>query len=285
MSLIARYRKHRQQLTDPLPPQQLHQQMSAWFRSPLGAALIAEEQRCLKPSIDRVFGYHMLQLGCSLDDGLLDDCPAAFKVRFNPVFSEQHQIAVADNEALPLASESMDAVLIHHALDFTPDSHRLLREAERVLMAGGRLMIIGFNPISSWGLSRALRWRREAPWNGRFISRLRLSDWLKLLDFHIDDVRYGGHLLPWGSPRTRLAPAQENHLRRWAKHMARPLGGFYLLEATKRSVPITPVRNRWPSLRAPVMGAPVAEAGRVSAGDNAARRSAKICKFPDRRRK
>jgi len=261
MALINRFRAHRQ-LRKRIPqPEVLHAQMSEWFRSPMGAALIRAEKQRLDPVIAGVFGYHMLQMGCSLDDALLDDCPAAFKVRFNPVYCDRRPVAVANNEALPLATESMDAVLIHHALDFTTDSHRLLREADRVLTPGGRLLIIGFNPISFWGLSKLFRWRLESPWNARFISTLRLSDWLKLLNFHIEDVSYGGFLLPWSSPRVVSHAPQ---LERIGQRTIRPLGCFYLLVATKKSVPITPVMARWPRLRAPVIGAPLADAGRMS---------------------
>lgn len=283
MSLINRFRAHRRLRRRVPPPEVLHTRMSEWFRSPMGAALIRAEKQRLKPAIAKVFGYHMLQMGCSLDDALLDDCPAAFKVRFNPLYCDRRSIAVASNEALPLGTESMDAVLIHHALDFTPDSHRLLREADRVLTPGGQLLVIGFNPLSLWGLSKVFRWKLEAPWNARFISTLRLSDWLKLLNFHIEEVSYGGFLLPWSSPRLVSHAPQ---LERIGLRTLRPLGCFYLLVATKQSVPVTPVMARWPRLRAPVIGGPLAETGRIASSEsNRMGALAEVYYLPDRKRR
>src|SRR5690606_30958247 len=116
-------------------------------------------------------------------------------------WQEGRNSPVADIEMLPLATDSVDAVLLHHALDFTPDSHRLLREASRVLRPGGRMVVVGFNPVSLWGLGSLLRWRPQMPpWNARFISRRRITDWLRLLDFHVEQTSYGGFLPPLKHP-------------------------------------------------------------------------------------
>ncbi len=234
-----------------------------WMQSPLGSALLEAERAQLAPVLSRVFGYHMLQLSCSPGISMVDDCPVGHKFRFAPGWDAERQVPVANNEALPLGTDSIDAVLLHHALDFTPDSHRLLREATRVLMPGGRLLIVGFNPVSLWGASGLLRWRRSTPWNARFISRRRLTDWLSLLDFHVERVTYGGFLPPIRHPRILSHADRFEH---WFDRLGNPTGAFYLIVASKQRMPLTPVVSRWPKLRAPALGSPLAETGRVASG-------------------
>lgn len=244
-------------------PANLEPLLSGWMQSPLGEALIQLEKKQLEPVLSRVFGYHVLQLSCAPGISMIDDCPAGHKICFAPDWHAGRQQPVADIEALPLATDSVDAVLLHHALDFTPDSHRLLREATRVLMPGGRLFIVGFNPASLWGLRSALRVRSQTPWNARFISRRRLTDWLSLLDFHVERVSYGGFLPPVKHPRLL---SYASRIETWLDHFGNPTGAFYVIVASKQRVPLIPVTPRWKTLRAPGMGAPLAETGRVASG-------------------
>ena len=57
---------------------------------------------------------------------------------------------------LPFEAQSVDLLVMPHTLEFTSDPHRLLREAERVLMPEGRLIILGFNSLSLWGARQSL---------------------------------------------------------------------------------------------------------------------------------
>lgn len=244
-------------------PASLEPLLTSWMQSELGEALIQLEKDQLAPVLRRVFGYHILQLSCAPGISMIDECPAGHKICFAPHWHEGRQQPVADIEALPLATDSVDAVLLHHALDFTADSHRLLREATRVLMPGGRLFIVGFNPVSLWGLRSALRLRAQTPWNARFISRRRLTDWLSLLDFHVEKVNYGGFLPPLKHPGLLNYASR---IESWLDHLGNPTGAFYVIVASKHRVPLIPVAPRWKKLRAPGMGSPLAETGRVASG-------------------
>ncbi len=213
----------------------------------------------LEPFLARVFGYHILQLGCC-SQSMLGESPVGHKFFFTPSHTAGSPFPVASNELLPLSNESIDAVLIHHALDYTPDSHRLLREAARVVMPGGKLLIIGFNPLSTWGLRRLFRWKNCPPWSGRFISSGRISDWLKLLDFSIDKVTCSGYLLPVNNLKmVGLAPKME----RLGRRFLHPLGAVYFIIACKQVMPMTPIVPRWPRIPRPVIVRPVGETAAV----------------------
>jgi SAM-dependent methyltransferase len=57
-----------------------------------------------------------------------------------------------DFDALPFPNQSLDLVLLPHTLELARDPHDTLREVERVLVPEGRVVIVGFNPASLWGL-------------------------------------------------------------------------------------------------------------------------------------
>ncbi|WP_223717365.1 class I SAM-dependent methyltransferase, partial [Escherichia fergusonii] len=57
-----------------------------------------------------------------------------------------------DFHALPFPANSLDLVVLPHALELASDPHETLREVERVLVPEGRVVILGFNPASLWGL-------------------------------------------------------------------------------------------------------------------------------------
>jgi SAM-dependent methyltransferase len=133
---------------------------------------------------------------------------------------------------LPLATHSIDLVLLPHVLEFAAEPHAILREVDRVMMPEGRLVIVGFNPWSLWGLRSALGFsRNEIPWNGRFVSLLRVKDWLALLGFDVNAGRLVGYAPPFDNAKLRrrfgfMEPAGD---RWWAVG-----GAVYMLQAIKR---------------------------------------------------
>ena len=145
---------------------------------------------------------------------------------------------VANCEKLPLATGSIDSIVLYHALDFTNDSHELLREATRILRPGGNMLVIGFNPFSVWGLWRLLKRKKTPPWKGRFLSVTRLSDWLRLLDLQIVSTEKTVHFLPFNTGRIlNFADIFE----KYGKKMKSPFGGSYFIQCVKQVVPITPI--------------------------------------------
>jgi SAM-dependent methyltransferase len=169
---------------------------------------------------------------------------------------------VADIEQLPLANDSIDAVVVHHGLDFTEDSHALLREVTRVLRPGGQLLVIGFNPLSQWGLMRLFRRGLAVPWRGRFIARHRLIDWFRLLDLRIDQSLTGLHFPPLNFSRL-LSKAER--LEEIGNKFGSPFGGVYLISCVKQVAPLTPILPNWKPVRAKRRAVSI---GAVSVGDN-----------------
>jgi hypothetical protein len=94
----------------------------------------------------------------------------------------------------------------------------------------GRILIIGFNPWSLYGLRRL--WSADAmPWNGQFVSLVRMKDWLQLLGFEATDGKLACYIPPVESRvwQSRFGFMEKQGDRWWGV-----AGGVYMLDAVKR---------------------------------------------------
>jgi SAM-dependent methyltransferase len=135
---------------------------------------------------------------------------------------------------LPFEAQSVDLIVMPHTLEFTSDPHRLLREAERVLMPEGQLIILGFNSLSLWGARQSvgkMTGRPFVPAAVDLIAFTRLKDWIKLLGFDLERGRFGCYRPPLGSDQwlSRYAFMEAAGDRWW------PIfGATYMIKAIKR---------------------------------------------------
>jgi SAM-dependent methyltransferase len=90
---------------------------------------------------------------------------------------------------LPLQCDSVDMIILPHLLEFDAYRFQTMREVERVLKPEGIVVILNFNPWSVWVRYQYL-WdiRLADSWKDHFISRSRVIDWLKLLNFEVTMV-------------------------------------------------------------------------------------------------
>lgn len=229
--------------------------MRAWYRRAPGSLLLA----CERDEVDRllpyVFGYHIVQIGSlGRDRDLLKSCRIGHRL----VIDADHENGIGDTglfaraDSLPIAGDSVDAVVLTHTLELENDPHQVLREVERVLIPEGHVLVIGFNPWSLWGMWRlALKRRKRVPWCLRFVSPTRVKDWLSLLGF---DVTHEAPIffrppLGYEGLLRRLQFMERAGRRLWPF-----FGGGYVILARKRVATVTPLRPRWKRRKALVPG-------------------------------
>ncbi len=274
--------------------------MTDWLKTPAGSYVLAWEQRQLDSAVVDLFGFHALQLGLpelaalrsnrmphrwlategpvddagtqgapasTLGESSADPGKAGIKTKAVPP-----RVAVAlhcDFDALPFDAASLDLVVLPHALELARDPHLALREVERVLRPEGRVVIVGFNPSSLWGMRQWLgKFLRRAglgsrrplylPDAGEFIGYRRLRDWLRLLSFEVESGRFGCWRPPTGSQKwlDRFAWADRSGERWWPV-----FGAVYFVVAVKRVrgmrlIGLVRAQHRPVHAQAPVVAAP-----------------------------
>jgi SAM-dependent methyltransferase len=234
-----------------------------WLKTPPGQYLLAWENAQFERVVADIFGYHALQLGLpdldalrasriphrwvaspfATDDvalGASDNIAAEAVNKMIIAQSKDQKIALfTEFEALPFAENSLDLLILPHSLELSPDPHATLREAERVLLPEGKLIICGFNPLSLWGFKqkRSHLYKRMnlgdlyLPEAGEFIGYRRLRDWLRLLNFEMEPGSFGCY---------RPAVKSEGMLQRftWMDTLGEKywpiLGAVYFVVAVKR---------------------------------------------------
>ena len=218
--------------------------LSEWFATPRGLYVLGWERAQFDAAVEDVFGFNAVQIGLPQLD-FLRESRVSHKVRAG---IEPGCGLRSEPMRLPLASQSVDVLALPHVLEFSAQPHAILREAERVLMPEGSIVISGFNPMSLWGAARALGWEREQfPWRGKFIGLLRRKDWLALLGFELNGGRFGCYAPPFAHSRwlERCAFIEKAGDRWW------PIcGGAYVVRAVKRNIGMRLVVPEWRDKRA-----------------------------------
>jgi len=223
--------------------------MHDWLASPPGQYLLAWERAQMAQAVANVFGFHALQLGLPELDALeanrmphrwLATQTAVDAAVLKDDASTSRRVAlVSDFSALPFAANSLDLVVMPHALELSANPHGVLREVARVLVPEGRVVICGLNPLSLWGFGQRrpnwFRWmgvnRLLLPSAGECIGFLRLRDWLSLLNLEIEDGQFGCYRPACSSQAwlQRLSWMDKAGERWWPI-----LGSVYCLVAVKR---------------------------------------------------
>lgn len=212
----------------------LQHRLPRWYQSRVGQAFLQQEQAVIDEFLPSLFGYHLLQL--SVCDRLSLYEKSKIRHRFTFARNPKAAAHAITDERLPLQSESVDVSLLHHVLECSDDPHYLLREVARITVPSGYVLITGFNArgvLAGRYLQQSISKQAVLP---APLSLKRLKDWLEILDFSVQSVRYGYYRLPY--PVLQNLPLWlENYLqRRFA-----PIGGFYCVLAKKEVSRLTPI--------------------------------------------
>lgn len=242
--------------------------LAQWYTQPLGQFLWREEQKQVMQLLDHLLDHlssattvplNVLQLGV----GGAGECiyPTVSSQRVHSIAIQadpctQTQGLYAEAEALPFLDACIEVVVLPHVLEFAVSPHQVLREAKRVLVAEGYVVIVGFTTYSIWGLGHwLLRQRGKVPWCGQFLSGFRLNDWLELLDFEVVALKHCFFRPPLQSQRLLSQLDRFDWIERHLPFMA----ADYIVVARKRVLPLTPIRPRWHRANALFAGGAIPE--------------------------
>lgn len=195
--------------------------LQQWFSSPAAQELLQQERDWNSEVLKRVYGMHLMQLGMSKQHFAKQAVEVYHPFVMDIGSHEEHSWAVLEGEdvALPIATESLSAVILPHVLEFSADPHQVLREVTRVLSEEGEVLIYGFSPWSFLNLGRRFA-------SSKYLSLNKVAEWLELLGYEVlSEKRLP--LLTWSWSRSRLNT------------------GAYQLVAKRRVTPLNPLRQGW----------------------------------------
>jgi SAM-dependent methyltransferase len=215
--------------------------LAAWWQGAIGSGLLRAESDLLSEALEDVFGWELLQVGAwGAARELICNARTRRQTMLSPLELSQGADVIARPAQLPVVSDSVDAVLLPHTLEFAADPYAIVREVDRVLTGEGQLVVLGFRPWSTWGLRARFNRSGFPPGLRRVLSEKRVRDWLVLLGYEVVSTRHYLYRSAWSalSPQEGTGP----YLRRGFNLLP---ASAYLLKARKRVYTLTPIRPRF----------------------------------------
>jgi SAM-dependent methyltransferase len=156
--------------------------------------------------------------------------------------------ALVEEYELPLTDAAVDRVLLVHALEMSADAVELLREAWRVLAAGGRLLAVVPNRRGVWARMDTTPFGQGRPYSRSQITHLLRDTWFTPTGWgealYVPPIAHGWFLRSAGV---------------WEKAgsaLVSPFAGVHIVEATKqvyRAIPARRERRRLVPTLKPVL--------------------------------
>jgi SAM-dependent methyltransferase len=205
----------------------------AWLDSGYGQRFLELESEFTRRALRQISGPTVLQLGRLIhDEAVINlDLPQLVRAGRSIHVDQTYFDLSADAAFLPFADCSFASAILPHVLEGHTLPHQVLREAHRVLMPEGQLLLTCFNPYSVIGLQRFIR--PNTTINGPYYGFIRVKDWLNLLGFEINaSAAYHYAPLCRGEYLTRKLKFINYVGDRWMPM----LGGSFLLVARKKEM-------------------------------------------------
>lgn len=132
------------------------QQWNNWLKQSLGARVLQAERNILSSLQVDCYGKHVLLMGVPEQHSLFTFDSIPHHVLLSPLLSKNKEVQYIEGELyeLPIASASIDVVLLPHAQEQVDNPRQLLTEACRIVKPEGYIIIFGFNPYSLWSLKK-----------------------------------------------------------------------------------------------------------------------------------
>jgi SAM-dependent methyltransferase len=210
-----------------------------WYHSStLGKLLQQSEASYLLDSIQLTYNQKILQVGRlgSENRYIIEDFRNNYTLIDDggTLAGNAWSRIIARADELPVASESIDLLILPHLVEFEDNPQPVLKEAERILKPEGTAYLLVFNP---WSLRSVVsRFPRGEDFLAKnSIACYRLIDWLRLLKFEAEfSAGFGlASSLTIFKPDSLLT-----------KSMAQ-LASAYAVKAIKRTYMRIPVKPAW----------------------------------------
>ncbi len=219
-----------------------HQALQLWHKTALGQRVWDTVCKEVKQLSCEFFGQRLLVVGPLDIESWLVTCPIPHHLSLNSEFCALGGTDVCtDVYQLPFADNSFDAVIVPYALEWLPESSTIIEELTRVLVPQGNMLIVGFNPVSLWGLVRPWQQDKLPPFHGHLLRMGHIRQALTRAACVVADMR----TCYFGPPYCGMHLTQVGFIETLGRLGWPSWGAVYLVHAYKQVMPLTPIRPRW----------------------------------------
>lgn len=221
-------------------------QFLEWYTSSAAKLFRTTEIASLQQLIATIFGYYCVQIGWI---GYEDELYSKSKIRQHVIVDAQkrnffrYPSLICDVQQLSIATDSVDAVLLPHVIEFIGNTSQLMGEVERILIPEGRVVIVGFNPLNPWALWQLNRfnWANHNE-SQEFFSHWKVRDCLKVHGFEVESIDMNYFIMPkQGDYLGQHFKAMSDFTQDWCPF----LYGCYVIVAQKTMSTFTLIKPRW----------------------------------------
>ena len=210
-----------------------------WFKSKTAKKLIEQEKIIINKFIEDKFGYFAIQIGGAFTDIL--EHSRITKHLFNEGALKN---IIFDASSIPLSEESVDLIICPHFIE-QGYNQAIFDEFFRILIPGGHIIIISFNPYSFAGVKNFFSFSMQFPWNSKFISMSVIQKKLEESGFSISEAKISNYQPIFHDNNYFFNNNLENIGNRWL-----PLfGNVFFIVAQKKVVSLTPINPKWKSTK------------------------------------
>jgi len=206
-------------------------------------SILEAEKEYLTHLLAERYGKYVLLIGLPRQYELLKSSIIANRIILSPLVSQDKYIRCIESDfcQLPIASGSVDLVVLPHTLEFIDNPHQLLNEACRIIKPEGDIIIFGFNRWSSWGFKKWWLNNKTIPWSGHFLSPNVIKKWLGLIDFEL----MMHEMLHYRPPLPETIYKKLKCFDWIGRKCHMPFGNLYVLIAKAKTIPLSPIKLYW----------------------------------------
>lgn len=212
--------------------------MDRWGYHAHGRYLLDLERHYLEQILPQFFGYHLLQVGGPITEPYLEASLINHHIYLDPTSRKGFSGSEVHSNLyyLPFHSSSLDVVVLPHVLENIQRPVEFLTAVYDALIAEGHIVVIGFNPISLWGLAKHLR-SEDLLWrHAKMQTAGKVKQWLHTVGFEVIQQQRMGYCWP---ALTQSVMHKTLFLEPLGHACWRMCGAVYMIVARKRVV--TPI--------------------------------------------
>lgn len=212
-----------------------------WYQEKIGQIIFSLEKEHLQKLTPTLLGNYFLQYGMIKQEWYtLHKSTKTIYLTQEKKQAQEALIQARFNE-LPFPDNYIDNIFLPHVLEFQKPSFEILKEAMRILVPEGHLIILAFNPASLWGIKNFFSQHKEPPWVKNRFSFNKINNYL--YELHAEIISATSFV--YSIPHTQTT----SHKNSWREVFCRLLlpnnGSISLIVARKRVIPVTPIKPAW----------------------------------------